>query len=66
MVGEGKVTKRVENGMVWIVGGVSDGDPVLPHRKGYSSHTFRVMSIVAKRSPISGTAELLLLFIYVV
>jgi len=31
-----------------------------PHEKGHSTpHTFRPMSIVAKRSPISATAELL-------
>ena len=39
---------------------VLDGDPALPHRKGYSSPpTFQPMSILAKRSPISATAELL-------
>jgi len=31
-----------------------------PQRKGHSSPHFRPMSIVAKRSPISATAELLL------
>ena len=30
----------------------------LPHGKGHSSPTFRPMSIVVKRSPISATAEL--------
>ena len=38
------------------------GDPahLPPHGKGHSSPHFRPMSIVAKRSPISATAELLL------
>ena len=40
---------------------VLDGDPT-PPRKGAQQPppTFRLMSIVAKRSPISATAELLL------
>jgi len=40
---------------------VLDGDPAPPPRKGHGSPppTFRFMSIVAKRSPISVTAELL-------
>jgi len=40
---------------------VLDGDPVSPNGKGHSSPTprFRPISIVAKRSPISATAELL-------
>jgi len=39
---------------------VLDGDPAPPHRKDHSSpSTFRPISIVAKRSPISVTAELL-------
>jgi len=39
---------------------VLDGDPVPPPRKGAQQPpTFRSMSIVAKRSPISATAELL-------
>jgi len=38
---------------------VLDGDPAPPHGKWSSSPTFRLMSIVAKRSPISATAELL-------
>jgi len=40
-----------------------DGDPAVPHRKGGSQQppTFRRMSIVTKRSPISATAELLLI-----
>jgi len=38
---------------------VLDRDPA-PHGKGHSSPpTFRPMSIVAKRTPISATAELL-------
>jgi len=41
---------------------VLDGDPALPTEKGHvPGPTFRPMSIVAKRSPISTTAELLLL-----
>jgi len=40
---------------------VLDGDPA-PPQKGHSSPlTFRLMFIVAKRSPISASAELLLL-----
>jgi len=39
---------------------VLDGDPVPLHRKGHSTPNFLPMSIVAKRSPISATAELLL------
>ena len=39
---------------------VLDGDPDPCHAKGRSSRpTFRPMSIVAKRSPILATAELL-------
>jgi len=38
---------------------VLDGDPA-PPKKGHSSPTFRPMSIVAKRSAISATAEYLL------
>jgi len=41
---------------------VLDGAPVLPYGKGHSSpppQLFRPMSIAAKRSPISATAELL-------
>ena len=38
---------------------VLDGDPAPPHEKGTAA-TFRPMSTVAKRSPISATAELLL------
>jgi len=37
---------------------VLDGDPV-PTKKGHTTPTFRPMSIVAKQSPISDTAELL-------
>ena len=38
-----------------------DGDQASPPKKGHSSPspTFRLMSVVAKRSPISATAELL-------
>jgi len=36
---------------------VLDGDPA-PHGKGTAAPTFRPMFIVAKRSPISATAEL--------
>jgi len=38
---------------------VLDGD-LVPHGKGHSTCTYRHMSIVAKRSPMSATAELLL------
>ena len=37
---------------------VLDGDPA-PLKKGHSTPSFRPMSIVAKRSPISATGELL-------
>jgi len=37
---------------------VLDGDPT-PHGKGHNSSTFRPISVVAKRSPISAAAELL-------
>jgi len=39
---------------------VLDGDLAPPTERGTSAITFRPMSIVAKRSPISATAELLL------
>jgi len=39
---------------------VLDGDPVGPSPRQQPLSTFRFMSIVAKRSPISATAELLL------
>ena len=39
---------------------VLDGDPASP-KKGHSTPTFRPMSIVAKQSPISATAEHLVL-----
>jgi len=47
--------------------GLGPGDIVLdwhpaPPAKGHSTPTFRPMSIVAKRSPISATAELLFLY----
>jgi len=38
---------------------VLDGDPAPPIVRGTVGPTFRPMSIVAKRSPISATAELL-------
>jgi len=38
---------------------VLDGDPAPQMERGTAAPTFRVMSIVAKRSPISATAELL-------
>ena len=40
---------------------VLDGNPASPHGRGHDSlpRVFRPMSIVAKRSPISATAELL-------
>ena len=39
---------------------VLDGDPAFPYEKGHNTPpTFRLMSIVAKRSPMSATAELL-------
>jgi len=38
---------------------VLDGDPALPTERGTAAPpTFRPMSIVAKQSPISATAEL--------
>ena len=41
---------------------VLDGDPVPPHKRGTEAPSpFLPVSIVAKRSPISATAELLLL-----
>jgi len=39
---------------------VLDGDPVPLRKKGDRDPNFRPMSIVAKRSPISATAEHLL------
>jgi len=39
---------------------VLDGNPAPPIKRAQHSPTFRAMSIVAKRSPISATAELLL------
>jgi len=40
---------------------VLDGDPAPPRKEAQQPpRTFRLMSIVAKRSPISATAELLL------
>jgi len=39
---------------------VLDGDPVPPAKRGTAAPTFRPMSIVANRWPISATAELLL------
>ena len=41
---------------------VLDGNPAPPPRKGAQHRTFRPMSIVAKGSPISATAELLLFY----
>jgi len=38
---------------------VLDGDPALPTERDTAAATFRPTSIVAKRSPISATAELL-------
>ena len=40
-----------------------DGDPAPPRKGAQQPPTFRPMSIAAKRSPISATAELLLPFI---
>ena len=40
---------------------VLEGDPA-PPKKGHSTPTFRPMSIVAKRSPLSATAEILFCF----
>jgi len=40
-------------------GDVLDGDPAPPIERGTAAPTFRLMSIVARRSPISATAELL-------
>jgi len=42
---------------------VLDGDPDPLLQKGAHALTFKPISVVAKRSPISVTAELLLLFI---
>jgi len=39
---------------------VLDGDPALSPKMGTAAPTFRLVSIVTKRSPISATAELLL------
>jgi len=39
---------------------VLDGDPAAPTERGTAAPTFRPVSIVAKRSRISATAELLL------
>jgi len=39
---------------------VLDGDPAPPKKGGTAAPTFRLMFIVAKRSPIAATAELLL------
>ena len=36
---------------------VLDGDPALPSKRGTAAPYFWLMSIVAKRSPISATAE---------
>jgi len=38
---------------------VLDGDPPPPRKRAQQRPTFRPMSIMAKRSPISATAELL-------
>jgi len=38
---------------------VLDGDPTPPHKRGTAAPHFSAMSIVAKRLPISATAELL-------
>jgi len=37
---------------------VVDGDPAPPPERGTTAPTFRPMSMVAKRSPISAAAEL--------
>ena len=42
---------------------VLDGDPASPKKGNSTPPTFRPMSIVAKRSPISATAEHLSLFL---
>ena len=39
---------------------VLDGDQLPPPKGAQQTHSFRSMSIVAKQSPISATAELLL------
>jgi len=45
---------------------VLDGDPFPPPKKrGHRPHSFRPMSIVAKRSPVSAAAELLLTLLIV-
>jgi len=41
---------------------VLGGDPAPPPKKGHSSPNFRLMSIVAKRLPISAIAEHLFIF----
>ena len=38
---------------------VLDGDPAAPAERSRAAPTFRLMHILAKRSPISATAELL-------
>jgi len=43
---------------------VLDGHPALPVERGTASPTFRPMSTVAKRSPISATAELFFIYLY--
>ena len=46
---------------------VLDRDPVLPPtERGIAAPTFRLMSIVAKRSPISATAELVVIMVQAV
>jgi len=42
-----------------------DGDPAPPTKGGTAAPTFRPMSVVAKRSPVSATAEHLLVFLNV-
>jgi len=43
---------------------VSDGNPAPPTERGTAALTFRPVSVVAKQSPISATAELLFSFYY--
>jgi len=42
---------------------VLDGDPAAPMERGTAALAFRLMSVVAKRSPVSATAEFLYAFL---
>jgi len=45
-------------------GNMSDGDPAPPTERGTAAPTFRPMSVVTKRSPISATAVVLVTIEY--